>query len=118
MGNRQHRVRLAEETEQILRAGRYDGPAGEVDLTGSLKRTVSGTVLHAPDDPLPPVAPGDTRTTIEVTGESSLAAARRLVDAAAGPVLCLNFASATHPGGGFSTGARGQEESLARASGL
>lgn len=138
MSNRQHRVRLAEETEQILRTGRYHGPAGEVDLTGSLKRAVSGTVLHAPDDPLPPAEPsdtepsntepsdikptdtkpGNTKTTIEVSGESSLAAARRLVDAAAGPVLCLNFASARNPGGGFSTGARGQEESLARASGL
>jgi uncharacterized protein (TIGR02452 family) len=33
-------------------------------------------------------------------------------------VVALNFAAARHPGGGWLTGARAQEESLARASGL
>ena len=46
--------------------------------------------------------------------ESTLAAARRLGE----PVAALVFASARNPGGGFRTGARAQEEDIARASAL
>jgi uncharacterized protein (TIGR02452 family) len=54
------------------------------------------------------------RRLFEVTGESSLEAARRLT----GPVAVLNFASARNPGGGFLNGAQAQEEALCRASAL
>jgi uncharacterized protein (TIGR02452 family) len=54
-----------------------------------------------------------------VTPETTLVAARRLVEhEAAAPLLVLNFASAKHPGGGFLGGSRAQEESLARSSAL
>ena len=46
--------------------------------------------------------------------ETTLAAIRRLGE----PVCALNFASAKNPGGGFLSGARAQEESLARSSAL
>jgi uncharacterized protein (TIGR02452 family) len=52
-----------------------------------------------------------------VTNESTLDAARRLVQEGH-RVAALNFASAKNPGGGFLSGARAQEESLARCSGL
>ncbi|CAM5744633.1 TIGR02452 family protein [Streptomyces hirsutus] len=58
---------------------------------------------------------------IEVTGESSLEAARRLTgegDGTHGVPAVLNFASARNPGGGYLNGAQAQEEALCRASAL
>src|SRR5262249_19617379 len=60
-----------------------------------------------------------TPITFEVVNETTLHAARRLLEGDRGArVLALNFASARHPGGGFLKGSQAQQESLARASGL
>ncbi|MFC8508120.1 TIGR02452 family protein [Streptomyces sp. NPDC057411] len=110
---------LARENEEIVAAGRYTAPDGRtVSLAEDLAAALAGTRVHGPE-PVP-VTPGTGRTTlIEVTGESSLAAARRMVRAdASAPVAVLNFASARNPGGGYLNGAQAQEEALCRASAL
>lgn len=58
--------------------------------------------------------PGSGAGKVKVTDESTLQAAHRLGPGAA----CLVFASAKNPGGGFLSGAKAQEESIARSSAL
>merc|ERR1712113_311861 len=63
---------------------------------------------------------GKQRLNCEVRCCTTLAAAQDLAmsaDCVAAPGV-LNFASARNPGGGFTTGAQAQEESIARSSGL
>lgn len=56
---------------------------------------------------------------VEVTGERSFEAARRLASELAGAtVAVLNFANAFHPGGGVAYGSGAQEECLCRTSTL
>ncbi|MER7639966.1 TIGR02452 family protein [Streptomyces sp. NPDC126522] len=105
---------IAQQTEQIVAAGSYRTADGrEISIAAETAAARAGTRLHGPEPGrIPPFSPVDT--VIEVTGESSLEAARRLT----GPVAVLNFASARNPGGGFLNGAQAQEEALCRASAL
>ncbi|HSV67117.1 MAG TPA: TIGR02452 family protein [Mycobacteriales bacterium] len=114
---------IARETVRIVELGGYKTAAGGVvTLAEQVARAAAGTRHYEPDDepaPSPPYHPARDPV-VEVTNETSLAAARRLsLDTDDdGDVACLVFASATHPGGGFLAGAQAQEESLARASAL
>ncbi|MBO9199319.1 MULTISPECIES: TIGR02452 family protein [Niastella] len=121
--NQRRRVEIANDTLEILEKGFYNNSKGEkVDIALIQQNAVDNTRLFKPEELeelLETIKKENGfQTQYEVTNETTCDAARRLVNGGVQDVLCLNFASAKNPGGGFLGGALAQEECIARASGL
>lgn len=90
----------------------------KVELGELVTRAVSGKQSLPPDAMLPTPQPkAFAETRIQVINETTLGASLRLVESGLRPVA-LNFANSIHPGGGFLSGSRAQEEVLCRSSAL
>jgi len=125
-GRKGENARIAHETIKIIEVGGYYAPnLGDwVDVSSSVQAAVMAST-HYPSTPWhrPPLQAPAFRNAelIEVRCCTCLAAAQELAalqeEGSSSPGV-LNFASARNPGGGFSTGASAQEESIARSSAL
>lgn len=121
--SRSKRAQVGHDTVEIVARGSYPvANGGQIDISKWVADCLQQTKVIAPgtaDMCLSPPAFSPLETVISVINETTLAAARRLVvEGDLGSTLCLNFASAKNPGGGFLGGSQAQEESLARSSAL
>ncbi|MFY0673134.1 MAG: TIGR02452 family protein [Bacteroidia bacterium] len=113
--NRNNNKLTAENTLETLKKGHYDFNGQKVEIAELQKFSVSHSELIRPEWQAKTSFDRLYETEFSVINCTSLEACERLKNENA---MCLNFASAKNPGGGFLGGSQAQEESLARSSGL
>jgi len=124
MNNREIKKRIAGDTLNILKQGFCFNSNGEkIEIAELQDKAESLTKVYSPEETDLLIKNtsfenviGETSTV--VINQTSLDAVRDLIAQGHNDVLCLNFASAKNPGGGFLNGSQAQEESIARATGL
>ncbi|KAF7362312.1 DUF2263 domain-containing protein [Mycena venus] len=117
-------AKIAEDTLAAVERGSYTDSDGTTHTVDDLTKTPSATDYYTPDSSLsswatsPAPSSADAHNTEVVLCRSSTLEGVQYCAPLARKIGVLNFASATRPGGGFISGARAQEESIARSSNL
>ena len=117
MNSRNKRAEIAQETLKIIEDGFYIINGVRIDLAKGIAYAIDNTKVYEPNDFVLTVTETFSETHLELTNETTFAAAQRLVREGKKP-CCLNFASAKNPGGGVLGGSQAQEEALSRSSAL
>ena len=124
MTNRQERRKAAEDTLEILEKGYFINAKGEnIEIKDLQDKAELQTKVYSPEESDKLINNKEFETVngstkIKVTNQTTLDAVRDLISEGDENVICLNFASAKNPGGGFLGGSQAQEESIARSTGL